>query len=151
MSTPLEIAKTQIGVTEDPIGSNWGTKVREYLAAVSILSPAPWCAAFVVWCFRQASLNAQVIPSSGSTTFLLNWAREKGKIVTKPQPGDVFLLLRAGRQTAFHCGIVGGVGMLYFYTVEGNSNNNGSVEGYEVVRHRRRLLFNRVAFLRLTS
>ncbi len=150
MSTPLEIAKSQIGVEEQPIGSNWGAKVREYLAAVSILSPAPWCAAFVVWCFRQADLNGQVIPSSGSTTFLLNWAKEKKRIVKTPQVGDVFLLLRRGGTHAFHCGIVAGVGTLFFWTVEGNSNNNGSAEGYEVVRHRRRLLFNRIAFLRLT-
>jgi len=35
-----------IGTTESPAGSNWGTKVRAYLGSAGFSVPAPWCAAF---------------------------------------------------------------------------------------------------------
>ncbi len=146
--TPLDIAKTQVGVQEEPKNSNWGPQIKNYLRAAAILSPAPWCVAFVVWCCRQAGIKQDRIPTTASSTFLLNWAKEKGKIVRDPQPGDIFLLLRKGGSTAFHCGFVQQAGRLAFRTVEGNSNDQGSAEGYEVcMRNRSRL--GRVAFLRI--
>lgn len=151
MSDVLNLAKTQIGVQEIPKGSNWGDKVKEYLAAVNIGSPAPWCCAFVVWCFRHCQKDKTVIPTTGSCTFLLNWAKEQGKLVKQPRPGDVFLLLRPGGKSAFHTGLVSSVGALTFGTIEGNSNPGGSPEGYEVVARVRRKVLASVAFLRLTD
>lgn len=144
MSIPLDIALSQVGVEEEPHGSNWGTKVKEYLAAAGITVPAPWCMAFVVWCFKHAQ---HVFPVTASCTFLLNWAKEKKCIVADPQPGDIFLLLRAGGKSAFHTGFVTSVGSLFFGTVEGNSNSFGSPEGYEVIRRKR--LRRNVAFVRI--
>ena len=146
--TPLEIAKTQIGVEEEPRNSNWGPVVKNYLRAGAILAPAPWCMAFVVWCFRQAGVKADKLPTTASCTFLLNWAREKGKIVRDPKPGDILLMLRKGDKTAFHTGIVQQVGRLSVRTIEGNSNESGSPEGYQVVERNRSRL-GRVAFVRI--
>jgi hypothetical protein len=144
----LEIAAREVGTEEEPRNSNWGPKVKEYLAMAGITSPAPWCMAFVVWCFRQAGFAHDKLPTTASCTFLLNWAREKGKLVKQPQPGDIFLLLRPGGRTAFHTGIVKSVGTLNITTIEGNSNSVGSPEGYAVVSRQRNKLV-RIAFVRI--
>ena len=46
-------AITQIGKSENPLGSNWGVPVKDYLKSVGIDFPASWCMAFVYWCFEQ--------------------------------------------------------------------------------------------------
>jgi hypothetical protein len=134
MLTPRQAALEQVGVVEEPKGSNWGPIVKQYLRAVGILVPAPWCMAFVVWCFRQAGADPKKIPPTASCSFLLHWAKEQGKLTDTPLPGDIFLLLRKGGQTAFHCGIVDKVSDWRIWTIEGNSNPGGSPEGYEVVK-----------------
>jgi hypothetical protein len=51
-------ASGEVGVTEQPPGSNRGPQVDDYLTTVG-LNPAggsfAWCSAFVYWCFRKAS------------------------------------------------------------------------------------------------
>ncbi|MGH7391749.1 MAG: peptidoglycan-binding domain-containing protein, partial [Candidatus Rokuibacteriota bacterium] len=54
----IGIAAAEVGVLEQPPGSNRGPRVDQYLRAVG-LDPAggsfAWCAAFVYWCFDQAA------------------------------------------------------------------------------------------------
>lgn len=144
MSTVLDIALSQVGVEEEPHGSNWGVKVKEYLACVGIQTPAPWCMAFVVWCLNRAGDRTH--PNTASCSFMLNWCKERGKVVKSPQPGDIFLLVRPNG-AAFHTGFVTIPGALFFYTVEGNSNSSGSPEGFQVVRRKR--LRRNVVFVRM--
>ena len=51
----LEIATGEIGVCEDPPGSNKGKRIGEYQRAVGIDSGEPWCVAFVFFCFANAA------------------------------------------------------------------------------------------------
>jgi hypothetical protein len=148
MSKVLEIALSEVGTEETPRGSNWGPRVKEYLAAGGITVPAPWCMAFVCWCFRQTSTPSYHIqfPVTASCSFFLNWAKEKNRIVKKPLPGDIFLLVRPNG-AAFHTGFVTAPGLLRFGTVEGNSNPGGSPEGFEVVKRSRS--YRGVVFVRL--
>ena len=50
LATVLQLASREVGTLEDPLGSNRGPRVDQYLRAVG-LNPAdgsfPWCAAFV--------------------------------------------------------------------------------------------------------
>jgi hypothetical protein len=144
MSKVLEVALSQVGVEEEPRGSNWGPKVKEYLAAGGITVPAPWCMAFVIWCFGKA--GDKMHPITASCSFFLGWAKEKSRIVKKPLPGDIFLLVRPNG-AAFHTGFVTAPGLLRFGTVEGNSNPGGSPEGFEVVKRSRS--YRGVVFVRL--
>ena len=53
----LEVARSQIGVGEQPPGSNRGPEVDKYITCCG-LNPSgqfAWCAAFVYWCFDQAA------------------------------------------------------------------------------------------------
>ena len=52
----LEVARSQLGVTEVPFGSNTGREIRGYLAPCVRgglrvgLTAGEWCAAFASWC-----------------------------------------------------------------------------------------------------
>ncbi|EBQ8762752.1 CHAP domain-containing protein [Salmonella enterica] len=132
MSDVIEIAKTQIGTSEEPKGSNWGEAVEKYLRAVSINFPAPWCAAFVVWCHKEAGVDS--IPHTGGVLDMWNKAY-KQHAVLNPQPGDVFIQDHGGGNG--HAGIVESVNGQTINTIEGNTNDEGSREGYEVARRTR--------------
>jgi hypothetical protein len=49
------IAGRELGVKEEPAGSNSGPRVREYQNSTNPgVTGFPWCASFVTWCLRQA-------------------------------------------------------------------------------------------------
>lgn len=123
----LEIAQSQIGVQEEPKGSNWGKDVKKYLNSVGINFPASWCMAFVYWCFKEAGLPA--IKTGG---VLAAWNKGKQYRVLTPQPGDVFIM-DYGKGLG-HTGIIERVVGEDLHTIEGNTNDTGSREGYEVCR-----------------
>ncbi len=140
MKTLLEIAQSQIGVQEEPKGSNWGKDVKKYLNSVGINFPASWCMAFVYWCFKEAR-----IPAIKTGGVLAAWNKGKQYRVPTPQPGDVFII-DYGKGLG-HTGIIERIEGEYLHTIEGNTNDTGSREGYEVCR-RIRLKNKMKGFLR---
>ncbi len=130
----LKIAITQLGQHENPLGSNWGKPVQDYLASVNINFPASWCAAFVYWCFKQVVAGTPPLVQTGGVLNHWNKADKKYR-VTDPQPGDIFIM-DFGKGLG-HTGFVEKVDNTFIYTVEGNSNDSGSREGIEVTRKQR--------------
>jgi len=69
----LDKARSQIGQTEVPPGSNGGGMVKEYLRAVGLGEGFPWCAAFLYWCFREVEgPTTRCVKTAG---VLDHWAR----------------------------------------------------------------------------
>lgn len=130
----LKIAITQIGKCENPLGSNWGVPVKDYLASVGINFPASWCMAFVYWCFDQAGKGNNPLIKTGGVLNAWNTADKKYR-VTDAQPGDIFIM-DFGKGLG-HTGIVEKVDENFIYTVEGNTNDTGSREGIMVCRKQR--------------
>lgn len=149
----LEIAISQLGKEENPRGSNWGKTgdpVPGYLASVGINFPASWCMAFMYWCVKQAILALPVEqikwinvlqsynPLYHTAGVLEQWKfiRAENKIPqagSTPQAGNIFIM-DLGHGLG-HTGMVESVdpdGTLH--TIEGNTNDTGSREGYEVAR-----------------
>jgi hypothetical protein len=121
-------------VYEDPLSSNWGPRVSQYIKAAGFSGPCAWCMCFVMWCLIQASKGMGVkmpMPLSGSCSGVYNWAKANNKLVKTPEPGDIFLV-RGGDTGYYHCGFVTSVNGDRFSSVEGNSNNNGSSDGIMV-------------------
>jgi CHAP domain-containing protein len=119
----LEAAEGQLGVSEQPPGSNDGPGLAQYRDAVAGASPGePWCAYFASWAAAQAGApigaNGQGL---GSVAEITDWAGSTGRLLPStatPQPGD--LMLFGDR----HVGLVESVnpnGTLT--TVEGNYAN----------------------------
>lgn len=129
----LNTAAVMIGTKE--IGNNDGPQVRKFLAAAGVTVPAPWCAAFVEWCFENAGPEGKPLADVWKPQNLAYcpsiyaWARATGILHSKPREGDVFLYVENG--VALHTGFVRGVSAdgTKFTTVEGNTNGAGSFDG----------------------
>lgn len=139
----MAVARAEIGAREQPRGSNWGEDVARYLASVGIESPAAWCAAFVYWCFERVMPVQNELPRSGYTPLIHAWAKREKRIIKprKAQPADLVLFHFPSLKRVAHVGLVGKVDVAggFVWTIEGNTNDEGSREGYEVARRRRRL------------
>jgi CHAP domain-containing protein/putative peptidoglycan binding protein len=138
-------AQSQIGVIENPPFSNRGKEVDEYLLTTD-LDPAsgnfPWCAAFVYWCFNKASAElGKRNPLVKTAGCLDHWSRAAcPKIIAENavnnpslvKPGFIFII-NHGSGTG-HTGLVESVNGGFLTTIEGNTNNDGSRNGFGVLR-----------------
>lgn len=132
----LEIALSQVGVQEVPRGSNRGPQVDEYVRSVG-LDPAgkyAWCVALMYWCFKQAAEamgRPNPLPRTGGVHDMFNKAKGKYQ-VRMAMPGDlVFMDFGNGKG---HVYMVERVSKAGNHSVEGNTNDDGSREGYEVCK-----------------
>jgi hypothetical protein len=133
----VEVAITQLGVQEIPKGSNAGPEVEIYLKSVGLKKGYSWCMAFIYWCTQQASVKTAIKNPLKKTGGVLDQYNSSSALVNKtPQPGDIFIM-DLGKGLG-HTGIVEKVGNDLIYTIEGNTNNEGSREGYEVCRRQRK-------------
>jgi uncharacterized membrane protein YeaQ/YmgE (transglycosylase-associated protein family) len=140
----LAIATGYIGEQEVPKGSNWGAFVQHCLGLVGITVAAPWCQAFMYRCVAEAAAALNLpIPIVKSGSVLDCWNRTTGnrkvfkiEALSRPElvtPGMQFIL-KLGATTG-HTGMVVRVDGHKYCTIEGNSNNDGSREGFAVVTH----------------
>jgi len=124
-------------------GRNKGPWVRLYMKGKEG-SEWPWCAGFACFILKQACHTLEVslpIKTSVSCDMLAGSAKEKGifvkesKIKDKTQitPGSFFLRRRTPTDW-IHTGIVIQAEDEVFHTIEGNTNDDGHREGYEVCR-----------------
>jgi hypothetical protein len=142
----LELAITQLDKKEIPVGSNWGKDVQGYLASVDLYTPNSWCMAFVYWCVRNSGMVNPLVRTGGC---LAQWNKIDKKYRKKtPMPGDIFI--QDHGKGKGHTGIVEAVQGDKISTIEGNTNDEGSREGYEVCR-RVRLISSCVGFIRINE
>jgi hypothetical protein len=119
----LTAAQGELGVSEEPPGSNDSPRIAQYRTATQgAYAGAPWCAYFVSWAAAQAGTPIGANGSGlGSVEGVRAWAEGAGKLLpqgAQPQPGDLILFGGA------HIGIVESVnpdGSLV--TVEGNHSH----------------------------
>jgi len=72
----LAIARSQLGVLEDPLGSNCGPQVDQYLKSVNLNPGYEWCQAFVYWCFREAARQLGVgMPLPKTARVIEHWEK----------------------------------------------------------------------------
>jgi hypothetical protein len=146
----LEVAANEIGVREEPPGSNKGKRVQQYQRLVGIDPGEPWCVAFVYFCFETAAdaLNVknpmeEEDCKTGSVLDLWNRARGAKHVSTlthddalddpsKVKPGAVFIISTGSGNG--HTGLVVRVTGNRLETIEGNTNDGGSREGVGVFR-----------------
>lgn len=131
-----DIATRELGVSEQPPGSNDGPRIAEYRTATRGSGVGPWCAYFTSWVARQAGVP--VGPTGGGIGWvptMKSWAEQTGRWVPSgsgaPQVGDLVVFERNGDGVPDHIGVVtavrpdGGI-----TTVEGNSSDRVSQRTY---------------------
>lgn len=148
LAKTIEVAASQLGVMEDPPGSNTGPRVNQYLARVGLNPGLPWCASFIYWCFSEASKATGImnpLPKTGSC--MGHWDSTRGHRILKQQaannpdvikPGHIFIMDHGNYRG--HTGLVTAINNGYIETIEGNSALNGSREGLAVVTLRRKII-----------
>lgn len=126
----IGVAMTQVGYTEGP---NNDTKYGDWIGFPN----SPWCASFISWCAEQADISPWIL----QRTALANPGSNPGFGIPcyhgsnyTPKRGDLFF-----KDDFSHVGIVYGIEGDEVLTIEANTNDDGSDEGYAVLLRRRKI------------
>ena len=127
----LKIAAWQLGVLENPAGSN-----RQKYGEAYGMNGQPWCVMFVWWVFREAGFNLR---KTASCTDLSNAYKAAGQWVASGyKPGDIVMFDFTGKRSKTeHCGIVEKVNGNTLTTIEGNTGTASNANGGAVMRRTR--------------
>lgn len=131
----LKIAAWQLGVLENPAGSN-----RQKYGEAYGMNGQPWCVMFVWWVFREAGFNLR---KTASCTDLSNAYKAAGQWVASGyKPGDIVMFDFTGKRSKTeHCGIVEKVNGNTLTTIEGNTGTASNANGGAVMRRTRDVRF----------
>jgi len=146
----IEVAKAEIGTTENPKGTN-KTKYGEWFGWNGVA----WCAIFVSWVFAKAGKPLGNIGFSkgfaGCGTGL-EYFKKKKAITVNPQAGDIVFFNFKGHPNPEHVGIFAElIDKDSFYSIEGNtsSGEQGSQSNGDGVYKRKRYFKHAIAFVNI--
>jgi hypothetical protein len=127
----VNLVSQEVGVAEQPPGSNDSPRIAQYRQATAGSGVGPWCAYFTSWAAREAGVplgdNGQ---GFGRVDDVYAWAQKSGKAIpntggnVRPQAGDLIVWDE-------HIGVVKNVdadGTIH--TIEGNSSDRVSERTY---------------------
>ena len=124
----LNAIRPEVGVAEQPPGSNDSPRLAQYRQATAGSGVGPWCAYFVSWAARQAGTPlGDSGQGFGRVDDVFAWAQKTGKALpagSTPAPGDLIVWDE-------HIGVVESVdpdGTIH--TIEGNSSDQVSQRTY---------------------
>lgn len=143
----INIAGGYLGQLE--IQPNKGFKDSAFAAkmvAVGWLQGQAWCSYFAKLVFEETYADVPVLLSKvkrlgigSAIDTLLNYEADKTfTCFSTPKMGAI-VIFREGDSHSGHAGIVTGVFDTYIHTIEGNTNTDGSRDGYLVARKTRLL------------
>lgn len=129
----IEAATLELGVTENPPGSNCVKYNDAYYGKTVSGSAYPWCVTFLWWVFQEVQERMAFFGGgrTASCGTLLRWYREQGLTVDviNIRVGDIVILNFSGTKETQHCGLVTEVNRWYetkqliqIQTIEGNTS-----------------------------
>ena len=119
----LNAVRNEVGVAEQPPGSNDSPRIAQYRQATAGSGVGPWCAYFTSWAAREAGVPlGDTGQGFGRVDDVWAWAQRSGKAIpaagAQPQPGDLIVWDE-------HMGVVESVGADgSISTIEGNSSDS---------------------------
>ena len=126
----IEIALEWVGTKEEPEGSNRGFHIDLWNRACNVPVGSFWCASFVSSVASRLKFLTGTNWELGTSADCDVWfarARKLGIVYQTPRKGDIFLVMAKGSlNDAVHIGIVGGFDGGEWWSIEGNSNLDGS-------------------------
>lgn len=134
----LTLARSELGVSEQPPGSN-RVKYNTAYYGREVSGPGyPWCCTFVWWLFRQA--GAPGLFFGGAKTAycptLLTYHKNQA-VHGDYQPGDVIFFNFSGKASAAHVGICEKWDGKNITTIDGNTGTGNEANGGAVMRRTR--------------
>ena len=136
----LSKAQSQNGVVERPSGSN---KTEYGLWYQPSLNGQKWCAIFVSWVFHHAGHPLGHIQTKNGIHHCQsahNYYREKGKLTSNPEPGDIVIYDWTGDGHADHIGIFvkwTDASKTFIEAWEGNTSTSNNSDGGGVMKRTR--------------
>ena len=125
----IALAQKQIGISEEPPGSN-NVKYNTIYYGNHVSGDAyAWCVTFIWWLFDQLMLSAEFCGGEKTAycPYVVNWARNHNAWVTgNYRKGDLVLFDWNGDGTADHIGLVVDVVGSALTTIEGNCGDKVS-------------------------
>jgi len=121
----LQVARSQIGVTEVP-GAGNNPQIVAYHAATSIGASddeVPWCASFVNWCLKESGTPGTGSPAARS---FLSW----GRPIDAPVEGCLCVFSRGIEPWQGHVGFYVGETTSRIRVLGGNQSNQVKVSEY---------------------
>jgi hypothetical protein len=136
------IAESQVGYHEGRSNGHWNNdqKYSTELPGFDWSNKQPWCDTFANWLYWQIGVAVPTGARSASCATSLAAYKKAGRFTLYPVVGAQVFYALGGGTTADHTGVVIKYDDTYVYTVEGNTNTNGSAEGdgvYDKKRVRR--------------
>ncbi len=126
----VNAVRGEIGVAEQPPGSNDSPRIAQFRQATAGSGVGPWCAYFTSWAAREAGVPiGDAGQGFGRVDDVYAWAQKSGKAIpntpgVQPQPGDLIVWDE-------HIGVVESVGTDgTINTIEGNSSDQVSQRSY---------------------
>jgi len=137
--TAADVAKIHWGYSPREVGGeNCGPWVRYYMRGVE---GEPWCAGFVSTVMKQFlnKIGKDKFFTWHKSCYLMIESCKNAKwMVDNPSVGSIFFVMGKNGLPR-HVGIVTKIVEDVFYTIEGNTNDEGEREGYEVCERIRAL------------
>jgi hypothetical protein len=131
----LNIAQGEVGYHEGYSNGSWNNdqKYSDETPGLEWSDWQAWCATWVSWVAMKAGA-ADLYPRTASCATGVDWFKQRGRFSEYPAVGaQVFF----GSGGGTHTGLVADFDDTYIYTVEGNTNQNGSAQGDGVYRQKR--------------
>lgn len=132
----IEIATSQVGYREGRSGTGYNNdqKYSDQLPGFDWSDKQPWCATFYQWCLWQVGVTVPAGARSASCQYSAKAYKSAGRFTEYPGVGfQVFF----GTNGGTHTGMVYRYDDEFIYTIEGNTNEDGSPEGNGVYKKRR--------------
>ena len=136
--TILEIARSQLGIKENPPNSNRVKFNTAYYGQEVSGSAYPWCCAFVWWVFREAGASRLFYggKKTASCSTLLGFHKAQA-VRENYLPGDIIFFNFDGKKNTQHVGICEAWDGRYITTIDGNTAPTNEANGGAVMRRRR--------------
>jgi hypothetical protein len=131
-SRVLDVARSQLGITEPGTGDGPGTQVTKYgrwyaaWSGQSAFKDTFWCAMFASWVLATAGMTPTEAGRYGNCNPWIRWFKARGRFGKTPKTGAVVFFSWNGDSVAEHVGIVESVradGRIV--TIEGNVSGGG--------------------------
>lgn len=129
-----DVLAAEVGYHESFSNGHW-TNHQKYSDAIPELTwsqDQAWCATFATWAYRTAGVKEGSFPVTASVWNAMHFYKDNNRWSEYPSVGAQVIL---GQNV--HTGIVTAFDNDWIYTIEGNTNDNGSAEGDGVYRRTR--------------
>jgi hypothetical protein len=133
--TLIAIEKAEVGYREGFSNGHYNNhqKFSPAVPGLEWSQNQAWCQTFQSWAFQQAGAKS-LAPVTASCPTAVNWYKSRSRFSFYPAIGAMVFFGHSGGQ---HVGLVYKYDANYAYTIEGNTNANGSSEGNGVYLKKR--------------